>query len=64
MDTAFSCDYIRLVLRKQIIQATFSNSVKLPQNHYQYQPRILLRQIEGSIGYKAMLQYASALIKH
>ena len=62
MDAAFSCDYIRLVLRKQIIQATFSNSVKLPQN--QYQPRILLRQIEGSIGYKAMLQYPSALIKH
>ena len=34
MDTAFSYDYSRLVLVKQIIQAPFSNSEKLPQNHY------------------------------
>ena len=34
MDTAFSYDYSRLELAKQIIQATFSNSQKLPQNHY------------------------------
>ena len=34
MDAAFSYDYYRLVLGKQIIQATFSNSEKLPQNHY------------------------------
>ena len=34
MDTAFSYDYSRLVLGKQIIQATFSDSEKLPQNHY------------------------------
>ena len=64
MDTTFSYDYSRLVLGKQIIQATFSNSEKLLQNHYKLQPRILLRQIEESIDYKAMLQYPSALIKH
>ena len=64
MDTAFSYDYSRLVLGKQIIQATFSNSEKLPQNHYKLQPRIPSRQIEESIGYKAMLQHRSALIKH
>ena len=34
MDTAFSYDYSRPVLGKQVIQATFSNSEKLPQNHY------------------------------
>ena len=34
MDTAFSYDYSRLELGKQIIQATFSNSEKLLQNHY------------------------------
>ena len=34
MDTAFSYYYNRLVLGKQIIQATFSNSEKLTQNHY------------------------------
>ena len=34
MDTAFPYDYSRLVLGKQISQATFSNSEKLPQNHY------------------------------
>ena len=64
MDTAFSYDYSRLVLGKPIIQATFSNSEKLPHNHYKKHPRILLGQIEESIGYKAMLQYPSALIKH
>ena len=34
MDPAFYYDYSRLVLGKQIIQAAFSNSEKLPQNHY------------------------------
>ena len=33
MDTAFSYDYSRLALKKQIIQATFSNSEKVVQNH-------------------------------
>ena len=32
--TAFSYDYYRFVLRKQIIRATFSDSEKLPQDHY------------------------------
>ena len=64
MDTAFSYDYSRLVLGKRIIQDTFSNSKQLTQSHYKLQPQILLRQIEESIGYKAMLQYPSALIKH
>ena len=36
MGTAFYYDYSRLVLRKQIIQAIFSNSEKLPQNYYKY----------------------------
>ena len=64
MDTAFSYDYSRFVLEKQIIQATFSDSEKLLQNHYKKQSVILLRQIEESIGYKVMLQYTLALIKH
>ena len=34
MDAAFSYDYYRFVLRKQIIHTTFSNSEKLPQDHY------------------------------
>ena len=34
MDTAFSYNYSRLVVGKQIVQATFSNSEKLPQGHY------------------------------
>ena len=34
MDAAFSYDYYRFVLRKQIIYATFSNSEKLPQDRY------------------------------
>ena len=58
MDIAFSYDYSRF------IQATFSDSEKLPQNHYKKQSVILLGQIEESIGYKAMLQCTSALIKH
>ena len=50
--------------RKKIIHVTFYNSEKLPQNHYKYYPRIPLQQIGESIGYTAMLQYPSALIKH
>ena len=34
VNTAFSYDYSRLVLGKQVIQVTFSNSEKLLQNHY------------------------------
>ena len=64
MDTAFSYDYFRIVLRKQIIHATFSDSEKLPQDNFKLWPRVLLWQIKESIGYKAILQYTSALIKH
>ena len=64
MDTAFSNDYYQFVLRKQIIHVTFSDSEKLPQDHYKLWPRVLLWQIKESIGYKDMLQYTSALIKH
>ena len=34
MDTAFSYDYYRFVVRKQIIHATFSDLEKLPQDHF------------------------------
>ena len=34
MDTASYDDHSRFVREKQIIQATFSNLEKLPQNHY------------------------------
>ena len=49
MDTAFSYDYSRLVLGKQIIQATFSNSEKLPQNHYKQQPQFYYGRLKKAL---------------
>ena len=52
MNTAFFCNYSWLILGKQIIKATFSIWKNYPKI-------ILLRQVDDSIGYKAMLQYIS-----